>query len=251
MRSLQLVRQAALENARWCDLVCRAHGLPVELGAAWWLARSAVPPHYPRFVSLGGPERAGEHRAAVRALVDAAPGEPFAAKDSFHALDLAPLGFSALFEAEWICALSGRAAPADAGPIRWSQVREEGALAAWEAACGGSPPPGGRAAARVFPAALLREPGLVFLAGEREGRIVGTGVLHRSEEVVGLSNVTGDAAAAFPACMAAAAELFPGLPVVGYEHGPELEAALAAGFTRLGPLTVWERRPEEGATQFA
>jgi len=36
-------------------------------------------------------------------------------------------------------------------------------------------------------------------------------------------------------------QLFPSLPVVGYEHGADLDAALAAGFTNLGPLRVWLR----------
>jgi len=33
--------------------------------------------------------------------------------------------------------------------------------------------------------------------------------------------------------------VFPGLPLVGYERGSELDAMVALGFERLGPLRVW------------
>jgi hypothetical protein len=35
------------------------------------------------------------------------------------------------------------------------------------------------------------------------------------------------------------ARAFPGLPIVGYEHGDELAAWCALGFEPLGPLRVW------------
>ncbi|GCD38985.1 hypothetical protein OEIGOIKO_06805 [Streptomyces chrestomyceticus JCM 4735] len=39
---------------------------------------------------------------------------------------------------------------------------------------------------------------------------------------------------------------WPGLPVVGYESGADLEAATANGFRAVGPLCVWWRavRPD-------
>ncbi len=246
MRSL--VAQAAHENACWCDLVCRAHGAPGEFHGSHWIAHGPVPPCYPRLVTLGGPERFATHRAAVGALVTAAADPVFAVKDSFRTLDGAALGLQLLFEAEWIALATEHPEPRDEGQVRWGEVRDEAALAAWEGAWRGTPPPGDRAAVRVFPAALLRDPRVVFLAGEREGRIVGTGVLHRSGSVIGLSNVTGDLAAAFRACSAASRTRFPGLPVVGYEHGPALDAARAAGFEPLAPLAVWERRGEGRGT---
>jgi hypothetical protein len=39
----------------------------------------------------------------------------------------------------------------------------------------------------------------------------------------------------------AVARLHPGLPVVGYEEGPSLEAARQAGFRVLGALRIWTR----------
>lgn len=158
--------------------------------------------------------------------------------ESFRALDLVPLGLRLLFDAEWIVWPAERAAPDTAG-VRWTVAADEERLAAWEAAWRG-PAPAAPGSARMFPADLVRVPDVVFFACERAASIVATGALHRSDDVVGLSNVTGDAAAALRVGVSAARERFPGVPVVGYERGPELDAALDVGFARLGPLAVWE-----------
>jgi len=247
MSPAHLLARAALENARWCDLVCRAHGVPGELHEAYWIDRNPVPPYYPRLVTLGGPERAAEHVGAVRELLAPSSGRAFAIKDSFRALDLVPLGFRLLLEAEWFLWPAERAAP-DTAAVTWTVVDGEERLAAWEAAWRG-PTPAAPGDERMFPADLLRVPDLVFFACERATGIVATGVLHRSDDVVGLSNVTGDAAAALRVGVSAARQRFPGSPVVGYERGPELDAAVDAGFARLGPLAVWESpEPVRGAT---
>lgn len=39
----------------------------------------------------------------------------------------------------------------------------------------------------------------------------------------------------------AIATLFPDRPMVGYEHGADLEAALAGGFEPVGELLIWVR----------
>jgi hypothetical protein len=45
----------------------------------------------------------------------------------------------------------------------------------------------------------------------------------------------------FPGCVRLARELYPELPIVGYERADDLSAAERAGFTRIGDLTVWKR----------
>ena len=65
-----------------------------------------------------------------------------------------------------------------------------------------------------------------------------------SPGVVGISNlfhVDGDLDAAWAAALAAIALRLPGHPVVGYQRGDALLAALAHGFTAIGPLRVWLR----------
>ena len=67
--------------------------------------------------------------AVVRALTDALEG-PFTVKDSHSVLDLAPLGFRILFDAEWI-----RLAPSavSAGEAeRWRQLVTPDDLRRWE-----------------------------------------------------------------------------------------------------------------------
>ena len=67
-------------------------------------------------------------------------------------------------------------------------------------------------------------------------------MLYRADGVVGLSNVVADAAdavAVWRSLSLLAAKMFPRLPLVGYESGSELQAALDAGFEIGDPLRVW------------
>jgi hypothetical protein len=69
-----------------------------------------------------------------------------------------------------------------------------------------------------------------------------TGVIaHRSEGVVSVSNVhaTAGHTVDWRRLTDAVTALHPGHPLVGYERGPHLEAAEAAGFHALGPQRVW------------
>jgi hypothetical protein len=63
-----------------------------------------------------------------------------------------------------------------------------------------------------------------------------------SDQVVGISNVfalDGDPDTAWPVVLNAMNRLFPTLPLVGYEQGDDLVAALRHGFEPVGPLRVW------------
>ncbi len=67
-------------------------------------------------------------------------------------------------------------------------------------------------------------------------------VAHRCDGVIGLQDVaTGGDPRLLTDLVAAARERLGVLPVVGYEHGPDLGTALAAGFREVGPLRVWVR----------
>ncbi|HEU4420982.1 MAG TPA: hypothetical protein VFR67_00395, partial [Pilimelia sp.] len=61
---------AARNNAEWCDLVCRTHGIDTELDHDAWVARRRSPPLYPDAVTLR------EHLPAGDLLlrVDSSPG---------------------------------------------------------------------------------------------------------------------------------------------------------------------------------
>ncbi|WP_223279342.1 hypothetical protein [Streptomyces sp. SDr-06] len=224
------VREAARNNAAWCAALCRAHGIVGESGPYAWTSPRRTPPYYPDAVTLTPEASPGD---IVGRIDLTAPGA--SVKDSFAALDLADDGFEVLFEARWI----HRTAPRATGEV-WQRVRTEGELARWEGAWSQGKSEG------LFPRGLLAEPGHTFLAArDARGEVVAGAVASRSGDVVGISNlyaVDGDQDAAWAGCLATAAHLWPGLPVVGYESGEDLDAALRAGFTPAGPLRVWLRR---------
>ncbi|MFE5740866.1 hypothetical protein [Streptomyces celluloflavus] len=224
------VRTAARNNASWCEAVCRAHGTPGAFAEEMWASARRTPPLYPDAVTLT-PHTAG---ADLLARIDtASPG--CSVKDSFACLDLTGAGFEVLFEAEWIYRPATLAAPAPVDGVRWDVVPDAEALAGWAAAWGadGNGP---------FRSELLADEGTFFLRGRNGDAVVAGAVASRSESVVGLSNVfaaDGEARAAWAGVLAAVAERWPGLPVVGYESGDDLTAAADEGCLPIGPLRVW------------
>ncbi|MEV6952474.1 hypothetical protein [Streptomyces sp. NPDC051183] len=236
----QLLLAAARNNAEWCDAVCRGHALRPEFAPDAWTSARRTPPYYPDAVSL---TRDASADALVAAVDTGSPG--CSVKDSFATLDLAPAGFEVLFEAQWIHrpALAGGGAAAGAGPVaatdsrlEWSEVASAEELEAWEAAWDGEESTG------LFRPSLLGED-IVFLAGRAGGRIVAGAVANTGGGVVGVSNLfaldDADTDAAWAGALAGVAARWPELPVVGYESGDDLDAAVRAGFAPLGPLRVW------------
>src|SRR5690606_21469097 len=91
-------------------------------------------PYYPNAVTLEQSGTAAQLAYIKELSVSGIPGE-WAVKDSFCALNLAPLGFRVLFEAEWIYRPPALFKPAFSLPgVRWVQIGEEAALADWELA---------------------------------------------------------------------------------------------------------------------
>jgi hypothetical protein len=219
---------AARNNAEWCDVVTRHWGGHGRFEAELWINPGEAPPFYPNAVTL---VRSGE----VPAAIAEAHGD-FAVKDSFAALGLAPFGFAPLFEAMWIWR--------DAEPIprpdsaAWRVVRGADELARWQKAWRGD-----QSGLSPFQPGLLDEPDHAFIAGEVDGRIVTGCVASRSAAAVGISNLFGpqDLAAG---CLDAVQGFAPGLPVVGYEAEPALQAMKNLGFQVLAPLRVWLRKTD-------
>ncbi len=85
---------AADNNARWCDAVCRSHGLATRFTGDLWIAPEGSPRFYPDAVTLAP----GASVADLLAHVPRAES----VKDSFAGLDLEPEGFGVLFDACWI-----------------------------------------------------------------------------------------------------------------------------------------------------
>jgi len=229
------VAAATFNNAAWCDAVCRAHGRPGEFTEALWLNRAEVPRFYPNVVTLT-PEGAARQLDVLSTLD--LPGR-WGVKDSFATLDLAPLGFTELFSARWLHFAPERPAPIRSTGARWVHLRDTAALASWEVAWSGQPE---GALPRVFRPGLLEDTNTTFLAAYQGDSLVAGAIAYRSAGVVSLSNTffTPEEAGALRAeLLGQLLASFPGVPLVGYEHGDELAAWCALGFEPTGPLRVW------------
>jgi hypothetical protein len=236
---------AAHNNALWCDAVCRAHDRPGEFHDTLWFTRLGAPRFYPDAVTLVGAEAASVQLEAIASLISATRQRELFVKDSFQSLNLNSLGFEPLFDAEWV-ALSGARSDVKHNPpeYRSTIVTGEAGLIAWEQSWAGEEV---NAAAisepRVFMPRLLADANVVFVSIQEEGGGTAGGILNRGAEVVGVSNIFGSKIDLVHRSLTAmAGEIFPGLPLVGYEHGKDLAAAKLAGFETVGPLRVWRLR---------
>ena len=231
--SVNSVRQiAAINNAEWCNAVCRAHGIDGETDERLWTSRTRTPLLYPDAVTLV-PDPSLE---SLVVRIDASPG--CSIKDSFATLNLAGLGFRVLFEAQWIVRTLAetRTIGADLG---WDVVSDVDGFVQWELAWRGTNGPAG-----VLLPSLFSLPHVVFAAAKVGERVVAGAVFNRSAAAVGISNFFVEPSfrsECWEGCEELAATLFPGSLLVGYESGRALDVARERGFAAVGPLQVWIR----------
>lgn len=243
------MNQAVWNNAVWCDTICRIHHRPGEFLAGMWLNRAETPPFYPNAITLSADQPERQLGYIMELLAADIPGA-WGVKDSFATLDLSSLGFHKVFEGQWIYR---EAAPAKIETSvvggRWVRVTDERELAAWEAAWRDEPADSTQSP--IFRPALLTDETIAVLAAVTEGRIVAGAIASRTEPVVGLSNLFGPASEAVffrLGCLAAVTEIFPGLPLVGYEAGEDLAEMQAVGFAPIGPVRIWLKGGEAART---
>ncbi|TCL74719.1 hypothetical protein [Rhizobium sp. BK251] len=235
-----LLRAAISNNAHWCDAVCAVHGSPGEFASALWFHRHGTPPFYPDIVTLTDVATKAEQEEAIAAFVGR-EDRTWTVKDSFAALDLRPLGFNILFEAQWI----GLEKPASMKPtedVTWRVMREDTDLVFWERTWAEGNPPA--AMPRIFRDKLLQGPDIAFVLVLEGEQPIGGGILNRASGVVGVSNVFAREHRGkdiWRAVLAEAAARFPEQSVVGYEHGDELYVAIDVGFQPLGYLRIWQK----------
>ena len=217
-------------NVAWCETVCRLHGLEGRRVAGVWAVDRRPPTYYPDAITLSPSATPSD----VLAIIDSSPG--CAVKDSFASVDLEPHGFRVLFDAQWF--VVDRVQPHGDGDLAWGAIGDADDLVAWVAAWSGryeDDPP--------FDVPLLEEEGVTFLAARRGGKVVAGAIANVGPgEVVGISNVfsTGlDVDTTWSGALSQLEQLWPGRPIVGYEHGSALDAARAQGAAALGPLRIW------------
>ena len=184
-----------------------------------WVNAREVPRFYPNAVTLAHDDAAiAEQLSNIEILQKSNLPGRWAVKDSFQALDLSRRGFDVLQEASWI--RGAMPIGNSATDIDWQ--RETEGKASWP----------------------YHDPNFAMFTGRRGFRVVAGGMLYRAAGVVGLSNVVAEAADAvtvWRSLILLASRTFPRLPLVGYESGSELAAALDAGFEIGDPLRIWVR----------
>lgn len=207
---------AALNNARWCDAVCRAHGHAGRFLPHMWVNAASVPRFYPNAVTLAvGDTAIEEQRTTVEILQKSNLPGRWSVKDSFNTLDLSRRGFDLLFDAKWI--RSVMPTEGSSSDIVWTREEKGEGLP-------------------------VDDPDFAMFKGRRGFKVVAGFMLYRAEGGVGVSNVVaeaGDAPAVWRSLTLLAAQTFPRLPLVGYESGDELRAAVNAGFEAGDELRVW------------
>ncbi|WP_146930664.1 hypothetical protein [Cellulomonas xylanilytica] len=228
MTADSIVAAAVANNAAWCDLVCRCAGLATVRGPALWSTPRRSPVAYPDAVTL----RPNVPEAEVLGAVDDSPGA--SVKDSFADLDLAPYGWSVLFDARWVT----RSAPSAAAlQLPWRTVDRD-ALPRWLDAHGSD----------AITPGVLDDPDVRLLLAADGDVALAVAALNRSgagtRTVVGVSNVQALAVEpdrVWSDLVLLARDLLGPHPLVGYESGDDLAAPLTAGFEPVGPLRVWLR----------
>jgi hypothetical protein len=217
------LRRAIDASIGWYEEIFAMHRIGSVLEDGLWSSLAAPPPLHSDAVAVEPTVRAEQ-------VVDRLAGRQHAGvKDSFSTIDLSAAGMELLFSATWI-----HRAPAAAGRTAWREVRGATELARWNA---------GWDTAEVLLPALLDRAHLRILERVGGGDVTGGAIARLGSGVVEVSNVhgIGGHAVDWSELAAAIAELFPGRPIVGYEHGADLDAALAGGFDPVGELRVWVR----------
>lgn len=233
--------QAVRNNAGLCDAVSRAHGLVGAFYESCWVQAHRPLPLYPNVVTLTS-DHVDSQLASVERLMADQPGRPWSVKDSFSVLPLERVGMGKLFDAQWVhCpAPLTTTTETEPGAHRWARVGDPLHLAAWEEVWGSRSGWSGRS--RVFPDRILSDPDLAPVAIVKDATVVAGLLANRAAGAVGVSNVFARPAdrRAIPVGLAAAASLWPGLPLVGYGSGPDLGVLMGLGFESVGPLRIWQ-----------
>ena len=219
------LRRAVDASIAWYEDLFALHGVGTAVIDGVWRSAGPPPPLHSDVVTV-------EPWATADTLMAALAGRPsWGYKDAFATLP--PVGGSVelLFEATWIHH-PAPPSPRRPDPGSWRPVRTPEELARWN---------GGWDTAAVLLPGLLDRGHFAILGRSQGDEMVAGAVARLGVGTVDVSNVhgVGGHAVDWEELVRAVAKVFPGRELVGYEQGDDLEAALAAGFTPVGPLRVW------------
>jgi len=230
------VRDAVVDNLQWCALVCRAHGIPTQQSGGIWFSTRSAPDRFPDVMTTRPGVAIADVVAACEHPGRSAGAEMCSVKDSFADVELAGEGFSELFAAQWIRRGPGEDRHAGYAELRWQVVDSVGQFDAWTRATD---------TAATLTRAVWADPSVHLLAAYHRGALAGCAVASTGTAAVGLSNVVvvgADVGHVWQSLAHAVPAMFGARPIVGYEHGDDLAAAVDAGFRLAGPLRVWLRQ---------
>jgi hypothetical protein len=205
-----------------------ANKLRTERDETAFICIDSPPRYYPKVVTLDPAAT-----SKLNARIDGMSG----IKDSFSCLDAGSLGLKVAFDASWIWGEPNHYAM----PANWGRIETAQDLTKWHQAWEDDGSPTDSA---IFTPECLENPNLAFFA-RLSGTTVEAGcIANLSQNVVGMSNVfskTSKGPSLYSEAKSAVSTFGHGCPVVGYEHGTDLDAAMSAGFQAVGPLRVLVR----------
>jgi len=232
--------EAVRNNAIWCDVVSKTHGVIGSFSEDCWIAQEATPRFYPNVITLS-PNKQDEQFVHVERLLASGNLKKWGVEDSFHDLDLKPHGFKAVIDGQWIFGAPGNLMTKK-GPssICWRVISSEKELIRWESAWRGES--ASPIKERVFLASLLDDHRISILGAFEGTQIIAGAIASRTGGVVGISNIflrKKDENELRFQCINEIERTHPNSPLVGYESGADLEGMLGLGFESIGPVRVW------------
>jgi hypothetical protein len=221
------LRSAVDASVGWYDDICALHGIGSTLVDGVWSAHGTPPPLHSDAVVVEPAVTADEVLARVDGRAHCG------VKDSFATMDLSGEGMALLFSATWLHRSASRQQDSNK-PAGWAAVSSVGELAEWT---------GRHDTGDVLLPPLLQRAHFRILAKYVDNRIVAGAVARLGSGIVDVSNVYAvpDYHLDWAELAEAVGAWFPGRPLVGYERGDALRAALDGGFVSTGELRVWLR----------
>ena len=206
--------------------MCTSHGVGSSVHDGLWSSHGPPPPLHSGAVAVEPWALASDAVRRVDAL------RHCSVADSFARLDLDRHGFDELFTATWLHypPLGDGSAPVPLPP-GWARVTDTDGLRQWT---------GGHDTGDVLLPGLLSHARFAILARREDEAITAGAIAHLGTGAVYLSNVHG-ADVDWHELLQIVASVMPGRAVLGYERGPDLDAARAAGFSAVGEHRVWAR----------
>ncbi len=218
------LRLAIDASVGWYEDLCALHGVGSIIANGLWSSIEAPPPLHSDAVAMEPMVTLDEVQMRLEGRTHAG------FKDSFGTVPADAAGMEVLFSATWI-----HREPLDLPPTgKWSALRDAEELATWTA---------NHDTANVLLPGLLARGHFRILACRVEGSIVAGAVARLASGGVDVSNVHAipGYAVDWEELAADIADIFPGRPMVGYERGDALMAAVDGGFQTIGDLRVWVR----------